>query len=516
MATVTLLSAGILGIDAFPIHVEIDIANGLPGWSTVGLPESAVRESKDRVIAAIHNCGYEFPFRRITLNLAPANVKKQGTAYDLPIALGLLAAAEVLDPKGLEGYILMGELSLHGKLRPVRGALAVALLAKQRGWKGVILPEENAPEAALLEGLEVRGASDLPAVIEFLRGDKDLPLARASTVGDHGESASPDISDVKGQGYAKRALEIAAAGFHPTLMVGPPGSGKSLLASTLPSILTELSFDESLVTSRIHALVQEKALEGGLMKRRPFRSPHHSVSEAGLIGGGSWPRPGEVSLAHHGVLFLDELPEFRRPALETLRQPLENHAVTIVRAQQRLCFPARFLLVAAMNPCPCGQFNNSDQRCVCSQTAIQRYQSRISGPLLDRFDLKIEVPPLKFQELSETLPGESGATVRDRVRMAQERQNQRLRPAGLFSNSQMGGKELKRYCGLNAAALRLLEKAVEKWKLSARAYHRILKVSRTIADLEGKEEITAAHVSEAIAYRCNGSQEAQTPQAMAL
>lgn len=516
MATVTLLSAGILGIDAFPIHVEVDIANGLPGWSTVGLPESAVRESKDRVIAAIHNCGYEFPFRRITLNLAPADVKKQGTAYDLPVALGLLAAAEVIDPKGLEGYILMGELSLHGRLRPIRGALAVALLAKEKGWKGVILPEENAPEAALLGGIEARSARDLPAVIEFLKGEKDLPLAQAKPAYDSENKAPPDISEVKGQNYAKRALEIAAAGFHPTMMVGPPGSGKSLLASTLPSILTELSFEESLVTSRIHALCQEKALDGGLMKRRPFRSPHHSVSEAGLIGGGSWPRPGEVSLAHHGVLFLDELPEFRRPALETLRQPLENHSVTIVRARQRLCFPARFLLVAAMNPCPCGHFNNSGNRCLCPGPIVQRYQSRISGPLLDRFDLKVEVPPLNFQELSESRPGESGATVRDRVRKAQERQIDRLRPAGLFSNSQMSGKELKRFCALNADALRLLEKAVEKWELSARAYHRILKVSRTIADLEGKEEISLIHVSEAIAYRCHGSKEAQTPQAMAL
>ncbi|HKX12791.1 MAG TPA: YifB family Mg chelatase-like AAA ATPase, partial [bacterium] len=399
MATVTLLSAGILGIDAFPIHVEIDISNGLPGWSTVGLPESTVRESKDRVIAAIHNCGYEFPFRRITLNLAPADVKKQGTAYDLPIALGLLAASEVIDPKALDGYVLMGELSLHGRLRPVRGALAVALLAKQKGWKGLILPRESAPEAALIEGLDVRSAVDLPAVVEFLQDQKDLPLARAEPVLEAENSAWPDFSEVKGQAYAKRALEIAAAGFHPTMMVGPPGSGKSLLASTLPSILTELSFEESLVTSRIHAVCQDKALDGGLMKRRPFRSPHHSVSEAGLIGGGSWPRPGEASLAHHGVLFLDELPEFRRPALETLRQPLETHSVTIVRARQRLTFPARFLLVAAMNPCPCGQFGQPSGRCLCPDFLIQRYQSRISGPLLDRFDLKVEVPPLAFNEL---------------------------------------------------------------------------------------------------------------------
>ncbi|HKY62562.1 MAG TPA: YifB family Mg chelatase-like AAA ATPase, partial [bacterium] len=396
------------------------------------------------------------------------------------------------------------------------GALAVALLAKQQGWKGLILPGENAPEAALIEGLDVRSSADLPAVVEFLQGQKDLPVTIAAPHSPTDSSTSPDFSEVKGQAYAKRALEIAAAGFHPALMVGPPGSGKSLLASTLPSILTELSFEESLVTSRIHALCQDKPIEGGLMRSRPFRNPHHSVSEAGLIGGGSWPRPGEVSLAHHGVLFLDELPEFRRPSLETLRQPLENHAVTIVRARQRMTFPARFLLVAAMNPCPCGKFGQAKDRCFCPSVAIQRYQSRISGPLLDRFDLKVEVPPLDFQELAATEPAESGARVRARVAQAQERQRRRLGPLGLLANSQMRNQELRRFCDLKGEALRLLERAVEKWELSARAYHRILKVSRTIADLEGVEEISAAHVGEAVAYRCPEDNRGQIPQARAL
>ncbi|HCU24748.1 MAG TPA: ATP-dependent protease [Deltaproteobacteria bacterium] len=505
MSNATLLSAGLLGIEAYPIHVEVDITKGLPGWSTVGLPESAVRESKERVISSIHNCGYEFPFRRITLNLAPAGVKKQGTGFDLPIAVGLLTASEKLPKTRLGDYLLLGELSLQGQLRPVRGALSVARLAQRQGLKGLILPLENASEAAMIGGLEVWGARDLPEVVEFLCGriqlqaPSELPPTPLSAV------AAPDFSEVQGQAHAKRAMEVAAAGFHNLMMVGPPGTGKSLMAGCLPSILPPMSLEESLTTMQIYSLVGQLQEPGRLMKQRPFRAPHHTISDAGLIGGGSFPRPGEVSLAHNGVLFLDEIPEFKRNALESLRQPLESHQVILSRAQCQIMYPSRFLLVGAMNPCPCGQRGNPRSTCLCPVGTVQRYQGRISGPLLDRFDLKVEVPALSYSDLQKNSPEEASATILERVLAARERQQSRFRGTALLYNAQMRGREIREFCRLDAEGEALLEAAVQKWALSARAYHRILKVTRTLADLDGDENISLAHLSEAIAYRTGQS-----------
>lgn len=502
MPIATLLSAGLQGIDATPIYVEIDITRGLPGWSTVGLPESAVRESKERVISSIHNCGYQFPFRRITLNLAPADVKKTGTAFDLPIAIGLLAAAEMIPLESLRGYAFLGELSLDGSLRPIRGALSAAALVKEQGWRGLILPCDNLQEAGLMSQTPIFGARRLPDVVEFLMGKGELlrpdqlpPICKVP------ERNAPDFSEVKGQGQAKRALEIAAAGFHNVMMVGPPGTGKSLLASCLPSILPPMSFEESLVTTKIYSLVGRLNPGAGMVSQRPFRAPHHGISDAGLIGGGNIPRPGEVSLAHNGVLFLDEIGEFKRHVLESLRQPLESRLVTISRARHSLSYPAGFLLAAAMNPCPCGHLGNPLIACVCSPGAIQRYQSKISGPLLDRFDLRLTVPSLPFDELKSRQLGETSAVIRERVVAAQNRQGQRLKEKGLRFNSQMAGADIRNHCRLGPEAESLLKLGMEKWAWSARAYHRILKVARTIADLDGTEEIEISHLSEAMAYR---------------
>lgn len=502
MPLATLLSAGLHGIDATPIHVEVDITRGLPGWSTVGLPESAVRESKERVISSIHNCGYQFPFRRITLNLAPADVKKSGTAFDLPIAIGLLAAAEILPAEALQGYGFLGELSLDGGLRPIRGALSAAALAKERAWRGLILPFENLHEAGLIQEVATLGARSLPEVVEFLKGRGPLPLATEIPPPCPPKATNlPDLAEVKGQGHAKRALEVAAAGFHNLMMVGPPGTGKTLLASCLPSILPPMSREESLTTTKIYSLVGRLPPETGLLTQRPFRAPHHTISEAGLIGGGGVPRPGEASLAHNGVLFLDEIGEFKRHVLEALRQPLESHGVTIARARHSLSYPARFLLAAAMNPCPCGNLGNARAPCVCPTAAVRRYQNKVSGPLLDRFDLRLTVPALDFEALRSNARGESSREVQERIARAHERQGRRLAGEGLSFNSQMGPAELRRHCRLEADSEELLKTAVEKWGWSARAYHRVLKVARTISDLAGAERIETEHLSEAMAYR---------------
>ncbi len=502
MPIATLLSAGLLGIDAYPIHVEVDISRGMPGWSTVGLAESAVKESKERVISAIYNSGYEFPFRRITLNLAPADVKKTGTAYDLPIAVGLLAAGELIPHQLFKEYLLLGELSLDGHLRPIRGILSIALLAKQLGMKGVILPLENIWEAKLVEGLEILGAKDLPQVVEFFLGKNLLATNQSSPPPPKKYAEAPlDFSEVKGQPFAKRALEVAAAGFHNLLMVGPPGTGKSMLASCLPTILPQMTFEESLTTTKIYSLLGLLKAVDGLIVERPFRSPHHTISDAGLIGGGTYPRPGEVSLAHNGILFLDELTEFKKNVLESLRQPLETQIVTIARAMQSLTYPARFLLASAMNPCPCGQLGNPQATCLCPATAIQRYQAKISGPLLDRIDLQIEVPPVSYAELSADTQAETSEKIRERVQVAWERQVHRFQQTSIFSNSQMRPREIRSYCQLESGAETLLELAIKKWGLSARAYSRILKVARTIADLGNSEGIQAVHLSEAIGYR---------------
>ena len=496
-------AGALVGIDAFFIRVEIDVQVGLPAIVMVGLPDSAVKESAARVKSAISNAGYPFPARRITVNLAPAGLRKEGSGFDLPIAVGILAGLNLMPQDNLEHYLIVGELSLDGGVKAVRGVLSFAIAAKKMKLRGVIVPQANAVEAAIVEGVEVIGVSSLLETTGFLSGQLEIAPSTVpeEQILDSNQLYSVDFSEIKGQDYAKRAIEVAASGGHNVLMIGPPGSGKTMISQRIPTILPEPVFEEALETTRIYSAAGLLGGNGAMMMRRPFRSPHHTVSDAGLIGGGMAPRPGEVSLAHNGVLFLDEMPEFRKNVLEVLRQPLEDGDVTISRAQISVTFPARFMLIAAMNPCPCGYRGDAKHSCQCSQQSVQRYWGKISGPLLDRIDIHIEVPAVEWKELTEVADGESSMKIRERVNNARKIQLKRFSRTSIFCNAQMRAGLIKKHCDLDASSLKHLEKAVEMLGLSARAYHRVLKIARTIADLDSSDRIENHHVSEAIQYR---------------
>jgi magnesium chelatase family protein len=491
------LSGGLWGIDSFNVEVEIDIGRGLPSFTIVGLPESSVREARERVRSAFVNSGYEFPMRKITVNLAPADVKKEGSFYDLPIAIGIMVGIGLISQDVVREFFIAGELSLDGKLKGIRGALSFAIGCKKSGIKKIILPLPSADEASVIDGIEVYGFESLHQCVEFLRGERlNEPLKFKGTFDDE-RVVDVDMSEIKGQINAKRAIEICAAGNHNLLMIGPPGVGKSMLAQRIPTVLPAPTFEEIIETTQIYSV--RGLLKGGLLKRRPFRAPHHTISDIGMIGGGNPPMPGEISLAHNGVLFLDELPEFDRNVIEALRQPMESGEVIITRASRAVRYPAKFMLVGAMNPCPCGYLGDPKRECRCSYKDIKRYRKKVSGPILDRFDIQVQLPPLSYEELSSTSSSETSLEIRKRIEMARKKQVERFGCAKW--NSDMKPKDIKKFCPLDEKSKSILASAVEKLNLTARGYFKVIKVARTIADLDNSEEIKSIHIAEAIQFR---------------